>query len=382
MRRPAAPAMAVAAAMAGAVLAGCSEQPAGVGAPQAEPDVLPSRQPLPSWSAPPPTTFTVVASGDVLIHPALTEQALADGGGVRDYRPLLEGVKQVVSAADLAICHLEVPLAGPEGPFSGWPRFSSPPELADALAAVGYDACSTASNHTLDAGPDGVRSTLDALDAAGIAHAGSARSAEEAQTPRILDVNGAKVGYLSFTFGLNGLTEPRGMPWLANELDQAEVLAAAQAAKQAGADVVIASLHWGNEFQSQPTAQQRTLATTLLADDAIDLIIGHHAHVVQPFEQINGEWVAYGLGNHVARHAEPRGTSEEGVIGRFHFAKGDDGRWRVNGVDYVPTLIELGPPIRLVDLTAVELDERRTQAIQRTERVVLSRGAALTRPGR
>jgi len=382
-RRLAAPAMVAAAALGGAVLTGCASEAQTVPAAplSTEGSGLPSRQPLPSWTAPPPTTFTVVASGDVLIHPELTDQALADGSGVRDYRPMLSGVKQVVSAADLAICHLEVPLAGPDGPFSGWPAFSAPPEIATALAETGYDLCSTASNHTLDRGPTGVRSTLDVLDAAGIKHTGSARSAEEARTPRIVEVNGAKIGHVSFTFGFNGLREPGGTPWLANELDVPDVLAATRAAKQAGADVVIASLHWGNEFQSEPTAQQRSIAATLLEDDSVDLIVGHHAHVVQPFEQVNGKWVAYGLGNHLARHAEPRGTTEEGLIARFRFAKDAAGRWRVDRADYVPTLVDLGPPIRVLDLTAIGNSERKTQALQRVDKVVLSRGAKPARPG-
>jgi poly-gamma-glutamate capsule biosynthesis protein CapA/YwtB (metallophosphatase superfamily) len=380
MRRFAIPHVVAAAALGCALLAGCAARvpDAGLGADGAPP---PSRQPLPSWTTPPQGHFTVVATGDVLIHPDLTAQALADGKGARDYRPLLAGVQQVVSSADLAICHLETPLARPEGPFTGWPAFSAPPEVAAALAEVGYDECSTASNHTLDRGPDGVRNTLDILDAAKIGHTGSARSAEEARAPRILDVDGVKVGHVSFTFGFNGNREPNATPWLANQLNANAVLAAAREAKAAGAQVVIASLHWGNEFQAEPTADQQALAKTLLADDAIDLIVGHHAHVVQPFEQVNGKWVAYGLGNLVARHAEPRGTTEEGVIARFRFAKGDDGRWRVDRVDYVPTLIDLGPPIRVLDLTSARDGDRKTTALQRIDQVVHARGAALVRSG-
>lgn len=375
-------------AAAGAVLvvvlvgsAGCgaSSGPSAA-APVDDQPSLPSREPLPSWSPPPPTSFTVVTSGDVLIHPALTEQAQADGGGARDYRRILAGIKGVISDADLAICHLETPLATAEGPFLGYPAFNAPPEVAAALADAGYDECSTASNHTLDRGPAGVRQTLDTLDAAGIRHTGSARSAQEAQEPRILDAPGAKVGHVSFTVGFNGFSEPAATPWLANDLDVRGVLDQARAARRAGADVVIVSMNSGNEFEAEPTVQQRELAQALLADDSVDLVIGH-AHVVQPFEQVNGKWVAYGLGNSMARHAEPLGTTEEGVIGRFRFGKGADGRWRVDSAEYVPTLIELGPPIRVVDVSIVTPSERRTLALQRTDTVVLSRGAKIRRPG-
>jgi poly-gamma-glutamate capsule biosynthesis protein CapA/YwtB (metallophosphatase superfamily) len=317
----------------------------------------------------------------VLIHPALTEQAEEDGGGTRDYRPLLAGIKPVVEGADLAICHMEVPLATADGEFEGYPLFYAPPEVAAAVADTGYDTCSTASNHTLDHGAEGVRTTLDDLDAAKIGHTGSARTEQEADTPLVREVNGVKVGQVSFTFGLNQGTEAPE-PWMVNELSVDGVLDAARAARAAGAEVVIASLHWGIENQHEPTAEQRDLARQILADPAVDLIVGHHAHVVQPFEKIGDKWVAYGLGNSVARHEEPKGTTEEGVLGRFTFTKSDVG-WRVSKAEYIPTLVDLGPPIRLRDLTTDEdVDPgRKQEAVDRTAGVVTSLGApGLTRP--
>lgn len=336
--------------------------------------------------------FTLVAAGDELIHPDLTAQATTDGGGSRDYSQILAGVRPVISQADVAICHLETPLASASGPFRGYPDFSAPPEIATDLAELGYDACSTASNHTLDQGADGVMRTLDTLDAAGIKHTGSAGSAREAATPLILDVNGVKVGQVSFTFGYNGRKVPADKPWLANTLDADAVLAAARAARAAGAEVVVASLHWGVEYEQEPTSEQRRVAAKLLGDPAVDLIIGHHAHVVQPFEKINGKWVAYGLGNQLARHSEPRGTTEEGAVARFHFTRSASAprsaststapgstsapgpAWAVDRAEYVPTLIDLGPPIRL-ETVSDGTTPRAAEALHRTEAVVLSRGA-------
>jgi poly-gamma-glutamate capsule biosynthesis protein CapA/YwtB (metallophosphatase superfamily) len=368
-----------------AMLAGCSKTPPS-SPPEPIPPVAPARPGAPSLDKPALTsdTFTVVAAGDVLIHPALTEQAVADGGGKRDYAAMLAGVKPVIEQADLAICHLETPIAPAGGPFKGYPLFSVPPEIATALAGIGYDTCSTASNHTLDQGAAGVTTTLDTLDAAGLKHTGSARSAKEAATPLILDVHGVKVAQLSYTFGFNqGTSAPA--PFLGNVLDPAKVLAAARAARKAGAEVVIASIHWGIEDHAEPTADQLRIAKQLLADPAIDLIVGHHAHVVQPIEMINNKWVAYGLGNQIARHDEPRGTTEEGIIARFRFVKGPDG-WHIEKAEYLPTLVDLGPPIRLRDLTADNTVNaaRRTEALDRTDKTVLSRDAAahgLTRPG-
>lgn len=359
----------------------------GVGPGFGEPSPAPPpvTSPPAASPAPGPASFTLVAGGDVLIHPALTEQALTDSATPEpDFGPLLAGVAPAVSAADLALCHLEVPLAESGGPYAGYPSFNAPPQVAAALAAAGYDSCSTASNHTLDQGRDGVVRTLDALDDAGLAHTGSARSAPEAARPLIHDLGVARVAQLSYSYGYNGQELPPDAPWLANTLDPGAVLRAARAAKQAGADLVIVSLHWGAEYRSEPTAEQRKIAAELLADPAVDLIVGHHAHVVQPFERIGGEWVAYGLGNHVARHAEPRGTTEEGVMARFTFTRHPGGAWRVTRAEYLPTLVRLQAPIRLVDLTVVPPSARVVQALERIDRVVLSRGAAgagLSRPG-
>ena len=365
---------------------GCSTESSPVGVP----DLPPADSGQGLLSSP---GFTLVASGDVLIHPALTEQATDDAGGGaaggakqnRDYRPLFAGVKPAVSTADLALCHLETPLADQNGPFTGYPSFSAPPEVAPALADLGYDSCSTASNHTLDKGVTGVLKTLDALDQVGVRHTGSARSEQEANTPLVLNVRGVKVGHVSFSFGFNGIPIPSGKPWLTNTLDADRVIAAARAARAAGAEVVVASLHWGAEFRTEPTKEQRAIARRVLADPSIDLIVGHHAHVAQPFEKIGEKWVAYGLGNHVARHEDPQGPTEEGVVARFQFRKSSAG-WRVERVQYLPTLIDLGPPIRLLDLTIPNENnqDRRETAIQRIDEAVLSLGAGqqgLTRPG-
>jgi poly-gamma-glutamate capsule biosynthesis protein CapA/YwtB (metallophosphatase superfamily) len=371
------------AALAGvAVLAAaCSSPPQSGPAPTPFPETASSSS---SAEAAPDGSFSVVATGDVLIHPALTEQAEADGGGKIDYRPLLAGIKPLISGADLGICHLETPLAPEGGPYSGYPSFSAPPEIADALKDTGYDTCSTSSNHTIDQGADGVKRTLDKLDATGIKHTGSARSAAEAAKPLVLDVHGVKVAQVSYAFGFNGIKVPAGKPWLANQIDVDDVLASARKARAAGAQVVIASLHWGVEYQHDPTAEQRSQAKKLLASDDIDLIIGHHAHVVQPFEKIGDKWVAYGLGNSVARHSEPRGDTEEGAAARFRFVRDGD-RWKVDKAEYIPTYIKLDAPIRLLDLSTSPASAQVTKALSDTDKNILSLKAdkdGLTRPGK
>jgi poly-gamma-glutamate synthesis protein (capsule biosynthesis protein) len=302
----------------------------------------------------------------------VTAQALADGRGTPDFVPQLAALAPVVGGADLALCHLEVPLARPGGPYAGYPAFDAPPELARSLAAVGYDGCSTASNHALDQGTDGVARTLDTLDAAGVRHAGTARTSAEAVATTVHDVHGVRVAHLSATFGLNEDAQP-GDPWSVALLDPPAVLAAASRARAAGADVVVLSAHWGTENDPEPDSEQLRLAPELLASPDIDLVVGHHAHVVQPFERIGDEWVAYGLGNQLADQETP-GT-DDGVLARFTVARAPDGRWRVARAEYVPTWIDVGPPIRVRDVTAAPTGTPAEAARARTDARVATRGA-------
>jgi poly-gamma-glutamate capsule biosynthesis protein CapA/YwtB (metallophosphatase superfamily) len=345
--------------LAAVLLAGCAPAPTAGGAPgpasapsAATPTAPPT--PGPSRAAAVAASFTLVATGDVLVHQDRSLVAGAAAAGRRtgrgyDFTDVLAPVAPIIRDADVAVCHLETPLAPPDGPFRGYPSFSVQPQIVDALAGAGYDTCSTASNHSLDAGLDGVVRTLDDLDAAGIRHAGTARSAAEAGTPNVLDVHGITVAQVAATFGTNGVPIPRGADWAVTVFDPARpdvsrILAAAARARRAGADVVVASVHCCVEYVHDETTAQRAIARALLASPDVDLVLGHHAHVVQPFERIGGKWVAYGLGNHLAQHSPPRpeGT-EDSVIARFTFTRGADGRFGVTRAEAVPTRIVLGP---------------------------------------
>ncbi|MGK5741142.1 CapA family protein [Micromonospora sp. URMC 103] len=326
----------------------------------------PEPPPVPGRTAPttavttpaaPPDTITVVAAGDLLVHPALSEQAAADarqaGRPGHDFTRVLAAVRARASAADLAICHMETPLAEPGGPFTGWPTFSVPPQLADAAAWAGFDTCSTASNHSLDTGVEGIARTLDNLDRVGLRHAGTARTPAEARRPTVLDVKGVKVGHLSYALSFNDIPLPEGRPWAANLIDADAIRAEARRARAAGAEIVVLSMHWGTEYQHEPNADQLDLARELLASPDIDLIVGHHVHVVQPFEKVGDKWVAYGMGNLTARFAD--GSPEEtqdAVVPEFTFTRRPAGGWAVTSVTVMPTWMEYRPLARVVDVTA------------------------------
>ncbi|MEU6844104.1 CapA family protein [Streptomyces sp. NPDC046716] len=352
----------------------------------------PGRGPATPSSAPgahaAPHAFTLVASGDVLPHTSIIARAEEDAGGDGyDFRPMLAGVRPVVSRADLAICHMETVYGAP-GDYSGYPDFKSPPQVAAGLRATGYDSCSTASNHTLDDGAPGIARTLGALDRAGVAHAGSARTAAESRAPARLRAGGAEIAQLAYTYGTNGYRPPHGKPWSVNLIDRRRIVADARAARRAGADVVVVSLHWGTEWQDEPDARQLRLGRQLTASRThgrpdIDLILGTHAHVPQAYEKVHGTWIIYGMGDQIAGEMfNPDGEQDDrgnmSTLGRFTFAPparaGE--RWRVTRAEFVPQWFDLGSG-RVVDVSRAIASGADLESVRdRIRRVVLSRGAA------
>ena len=339
-------------------------------------------------------SFTLSATGDLLVHDAVAQQAKRYGaktGTAYDFRPMLAPVQGALTAADLAVCHLETPLSPDDRHVSGYPTFNTPPELADAIRAADYGSCSVASNHAMDQGPRGVAATLGALDRVGVGHAGTARSAAEATRPEIHLVNGIRAGLLAYTYGLNGGdTRPAGQRWLVNFISPRRILADARAAKRAGAQFVAVSLHWGTQYQVAPTAEQRALARTLLASPDIDLLIGSHAHVVQPVERIGDKYVLYGLGNFLSNES-PRccpAATQDGVIALVDVQR-RGGRFVAVRVRYTPTWVELGtyrvlPVAAALDNPATPARERAalTASWRRTVAAVslLGRRAGAARP--
>ncbi|MFI1356076.1 CapA family protein [Streptomyces sp. NPDC020898] len=332
--------------------------------------------------------FTLVASGDVLPHASIIERAHADAGrSGYDFRPMLAGIAPVVSRADLALCHMET-VYGADGDYTGYPAFKSPPEIAQALADTGYDGCSTASNHTLDDGATGIHRTLDALDRAGVRHAGSARTAGEAGAVTLLRAGAADVAHLAYTYDTNGYPLPDGQPWAVNLIDEGRIVADARAARRAGADVVVVSLHWGTEWQDEPDETQLGLADRLTAsrtDDGrpdLDLILGTHAHVPQAYEKVNGTWVVYGMGDQIAGEMtnyaglkDPRGN--QGTLGRFTFSPParEGGRWEVTRAEFVPQGYDLAAG-RVTNLNEALARGADVSAVRdRIRDIVLSRGA-------
>ncbi|MGW9404844.1 CapA family protein [Arthrobacter sp. NPDC055585] len=313
-----------------------------------------SAEPAPEPSATPGTRLecpglrctTVMLAGDLLVHPQLWDQARVDAAATGkqplDFEPLLEGMRPYVSGSDLAVCHMETPVAEADGPYAGYPMFNVPPQILTAAAAVGYQACTTASNHTVDAGTEGLNRTLAVLDSLGLEHTGSYATEADSEIPLILDTSGARIGVIQATYGLNGLTAD--YPWQVDMLDAEDMISRAQAAREQGADIVIGAVHAGEEYASMPNSQQTETAHALADSGAFDLIYGHHTHSVLPIENYNGTWIVYGLGNAVTELSPWYAVNNEGLIVRAQFVQENDGAdWRVSDLAWAPSVIVRDP---------------------------------------
>lgn len=248
----------------------------------------------------------LVFVGDAMQHsPQVTAARRADGSF--DYKSCFRYVADDIAAADFAVANLECPLGGT--PYTGYPCFSAPDEYAKQLKDVGFDMLATANNHCLDRGDNGLLRTLAKLNDFGILHVGTYENemARKEQMPCVVDVNGVKIAFMSYTYGTNGI-KVRGNV-VVNYIDEEKIKEEVAIAREAGAQVVCAIMHWGEEYQLLPNKWQKHLADVLI-DEGVDLIIGSHPHVIQPMEiRYSEKWqkrvlVVYSLGNFISNQSD------------------------------------------------------------------------------
>jgi 2',3'-cyclic-nucleotide 2'-phosphodiesterase (5'-nucleotidase family) len=347
-------------------------------APVVETSTIPAET---TTAVPAPVTMSLAFAGDILIHSQVWKAATVNAGGSGyDFAPMFSRVKPLIEGVDLAICHLEVPLVAlGEKPTTN-PLYSAPTELAWAIKEVGFDRCSTASNHSFDKGVKGIEATLNEFDALGLGQAGMARTPDEIE-PKVFDVKGIKVTHLSYTYGFNGISAPNGETWRSALIDPTRIIADAQKARDLGAHVVVVSMHWGRETQTDLSDFQLTNSDAITKSGLIDLVVGHHAHVVQKIEQVNGVWTIFGLSNLISylptTDAFPNKT-QDGVIVIADITLNPDGSVQVaqpvahpiwvdkyNGVVVRPVLTDLVDPA-----TSEETKAELAVSLERTRSVV------------
>ncbi|WP_421083935.1 CapA family protein [Rothia nasimurium] len=289
---------------------------------------------------------SLLFAGDFLMHNMLWAQAEADaislGKTGLDFGPLIEEQKPYLDRADLGVCQMETAVADPAGPYQGYPNFNVPPQILDAAAATGWDVCMTASNHSIDHKTAGLERTYRAVQAAGMGVTGTNLTEEEATQPDLFTTaNGATVAIITGTYGLNGNVPE--YPWQVDMLDAEAMIAKAKAAREQGADLVVANMHAGDEYVHEPNAQQVETAHALVDSGEFDLIVGQHAHAVQPIEKYKDTWIVYGMGNNLTELSPTYVANNESIMVNPIFKKGEDGSWAVHDLRWVSSTMVDSP---------------------------------------
>lgn len=299
---------------------------------------------------------TLAVCGDAMSHMPQTRDAYDSQAGAYDYKPMIRFAKPWIEQADYAVVNLETTFAG--GPdYSGFPAFNTPDALGDALKDAGFDLVSTANNHCLDRGYDGMVRTLDVLDNLGLAHVGTYRSAEERAAQNgvhVADVGGIKVAFLSYTYGTNGIPLSKSHPDTVNLLhtdymSDAQVLDTARiaddlaAAEALSPDLIAVIVHWGVEYQTTQNEHQEEIADFLF-DHGADVILGSHPHVLQPMETrtltdrdgtTHTGFVCWSLGNFISSQNDE--YTDTTVVLNLELTKNPNtGATDVTKVGYVP----------------------------------------------
>lgn len=289
-------------------------KPAATPAPTAAATVAPTATPEPTPEQ--TVSATIAIGGDVVMHTGLNTEAL-QSDGTYDYTPVFGIIGDDIAGADYAVCSLVTTFSGGTD-YSAYPMFRSPASLASSLAAVGFDLVNTATSHAADSYKTGIDTTLDTLDAAGLAHVGTYRTAEEraAQSGITLaDINGISVAFLSYTCDTNQIPVT-GFEYAVNvcttdylsggtTVDYDRMDADMASARESGADFIFVFMSWGKEFDTAPNETQTAIADHLFEQGA-DVIVGGHTRVPQLMEQrqvtdLNGNkktgYICYSLGN-------------------------------------------------------------------------------------
>ena len=255
---------------------------------------------------PPNETVSLIFAGDIMGHSPQYKAAYNGSNNTFNYDICFQSVKSYIQSADFAVANLEVPIAGQ--PYSGYPNFSSPDELLDALKKVGFKVLLTANNHVLDRGKGGLERTIKQLEKRNFLHAGSYIDINQRDSiyPVVLESKGLRVAILNCTYGTNA--HQVSNPNLVNYIDSTEIMNDIEDLNKLGVDFKIMTVHWGTEYELQANQTQRSFAQ-FLANHGINLIIGSHPHVVQNAEILHGKDsvqvpVIYSLGNYISNQRQ------------------------------------------------------------------------------
>lgn len=263
-------------------------------------------------------TIRLIFGGDFMQHlPQVEAARTADGS--YDYTPSIEYVAPMFRDADVAVINLETTIST-TGKYSGYPCFSSPIEVVDALVEMGVDIALLANNHCCDRMARGINTTIKELERRNIAHTGAYRDSVDYLTNNIyrFEVSGVRFALLNYTYGTNGIPVPSGK--IVNYINDTTITRDLRSINRDSVDCVIACMHWGNEYERKQNREQKRLAE-LLKCEGVDIIIGGHPHVVQPYEADSTHVVFYSLGNLVSN--QQRRYCDGGLIAEVEVIRCD-----------------------------------------------------------
>jgi len=256
---------------------------------------------------------TLVAVGDILLDRGVAKTAWIEG----DPRYPLRHLPEIFSGADIAMANLEGPLTGRNTPVAKVFVFRGDPAYAGYLKNAGLNLITLANNHSYDHGRQALMETIRLFQKEGVTTIGAGANHEEASRPRFLEFNGLTIAVLGFvTMPLEGIIWLPEKPTPASVVDEVVVRSLKEAREKA--DFVVVSVHWGTEYSPLPDPDQLRWAT-FFREHGADVVIGHHPHVVQPVEEVNGKWVFYSLGNFIFdQKLEPRNLA---IAARITFCR-------------------------------------------------------------
>ena len=295
-----------------------------------------------SEETPTDTTFTLTAIGDIMCHNTQYIDAYNDETGEYDFSYVFDDISLYTKTADICVGNLETTFAGEDVGYSSYPTFNTPDSLAYELKDIGIDVLSTAGNHALDKGFNGLSRTIDVLNNADISHLGTYKSKEEQDKTLIKYVKGIKIAFVNFTYGTNGIPIPSDKPYCVNLIDENLMKEQIDRAKEEEPDIIIACMHWGTEYKTTPSSTQEQLADFLFKN-GVDIILGTHPHVLEPMEKrtvtlddgsTKDGFVIYSLGNFIAdQNAE---YTRDSIILNIDITKHTDGKITIDNYEYVP----------------------------------------------
>lgn len=310
------------------------------------------------------STASIGVSGDILLHGPVYNSAKS--GSNYDFSDMLKFISEYYNRYDFMVANLEVPLAGAERGYSGYPLFNSPDAIANDLMEAGMDMMLTANNHTIDQGHDGMIRTQQVLLDAGMQYLGT-QMTEEDPDYIVQDINGIQVGMVCYTYEtgdtsdgrktLNGNPVPKKATDLVTSFNPSELDAFYNeveehlaAMRDNGAEATIVFIHWGNEYELKQNAMQTTIAQQL-CELGVDVIVGGHPHVIQPFDTLvsttgHETYCIYSVGNALSNQNRNSLSSvansaytEDGMIFGITFEKWNDGTVNLQEITILPTWV-------------------------------------------